>query len=493
MPHPSCHRLLGAISALAVASVTTQPLLLAQTSEVPPPPTDPLAAPPPVEPPPSLDPDDTSPWRLTPALGLPDWLEVAGTVRARFEHTDERFRLNLDGHNQIFVLRSLVALTIRDEFLSLTAELQDSRAYGFPDDAILSTAIVNAVELLQGYVAAGFTDAFQGGDSLDVLFGRHTMNVGSRRFVARNRYRNTINSFLGANAEWRSSGGTYARAFYTHPTIRLPSGAEQEQLKDNVVEFDEERSKNRFWGAFASQSNALAEGTIEGYYYGLDRSDVFGLAVADRELHTVGARWHRSHRGGGIFWDLEAAYQFGDSRALTSSTEDLDHSAYFTHASLGYAWDGDWSPRVEALFDLASGDDDPDDGQNNRFDTLFGARRFEFGPTGIFGAFARTNLLSPGVRFVAKPATDWEFMFTHRFHFLASDRDAWVPAGLRDPNGDSGDEIGTLTEFRVRYDIAPKSLRLEFGAAYLAAGEFIDNVGDGKDSLYTYVQTNFTF
>ena len=198
-----------------------------------------------------------------------------------------------------------------------------------------------------------------------------------------------------------------------------------------------------------------------------------GLNTRDRDLITFGTRWNKPRKAGDLYWELESSRPV--SRAAPGLHAGLDHEAFFHHVALGYAFEGENKSRIEALFDYASGDNDPNDGENNRFDTLFGARRFEFGPTGIFGAFARANLVSPGLRFVTKPAKDWELMVTHRFHYLASDRDAWTTSGLRDVTGNSGSNIGSLSEFRVRHDIAPKSLRLEFGMAYLAAGSFIDD------------------
>ncbi|MEM8709562.1 MAG: alginate export family protein, partial [Planctomycetota bacterium] len=168
----------------------------------------------------------------------------------------------------------------------------------------------------------------------------------------------------------------------------------------------------------------------------------------------------------------------------------------FHHLIFGYRLESEGKPRIVGLFDYVTGDNNPNDGENNRFDTLFGARRFEFGPTGIFGAFARSNLVSPGLRFVTKLAPDWEFMATQRFHYLASDRDAWTTSGLVDPDGRSGSHIGNFSEFRVRYDIIPDSVRIEFGAAYLSAGSFIDNAPNATtqgDTLYGYFQTNFAF
>lgn len=440
------------------------------------------------------DSDPAGPWRLSDALGLPDWFEIKGTLRGRYEAFDEQFRAVGGGEEHIFVHRALVEMTVRDEFLSATAELEDSRVYDGVSNARLNTGIVNNVELLQGYIAGEFTDAIEDGDSLRVQLGRHTMNVGSRRLVARNRYRNTINAFTGFNAQWENKGGVQARAFYTLPVQRLPRTAAE--LADGDIRFDEERNTVRFWGGHALFPDVAGGMDAELYLLGLDEGDAEGLNTRDRDLITLGTRWQRKRKPGQLFWELESVFQTGESRSSSSSTETLDHEAWFHHVMLGYAFEGENKSRIEALFDFASGDNNPNDGENNRFDTLFGARRFEFGPTGIFGAFARANLVSPGLRFVTKPAKDWELMLTHRFHYLASDRDAWTTSGLVDPTGGSGNFIGTLSEFRVRHDIAPKSLRLEFGMAYLAAGSFIEdapNATTQDDTLYGYVQTNFTF
>ncbi len=435
---------------------------------------------------------EDAPWRLAASLGTPDWFEISGTIRGRYETFDEQFRSSGGGHQGIFVTRSMVAATLRDTYLSATAEVMDSRVYSGVSDARLNTGIVNAGELLQAYIAAEFTDAFAPGDDLRVQFGRHTMNVGSRRLVARNRYRNTINAFTGLNAQWESKSGTKVRAFYTLPIQRGPRS--QDELLDNELEYDEERSSARFYGVHAEFPNLVAETDAEFYGFGLLESDAEGLSTRDRNIKTIGTRWNKSRATNEFHWEFESAYQFGTSPS--SETVSLDHEAWFHHLMVGYQFDASGKPRLEALFDYASGDDDPNDGENNRFDTLFGARRFEFGPTGIFGAFARANLLTPGIRLVTKPAPRWEVMATQRFHYLASDKDAWTTSGLVDPSGDSGSHIGNLSEVRVRYDLIPKSVKIEFGAAYLSAGSFIDdapNATTQDDTLYGYFQTNFTF
>jgi len=431
--------------------------------------------------------DDPGPWRLADAVGAPEWFEIKGTIRTRFENFDEQFRASGGGQQHGLFTRSLLEMTVRDEFLSATVELQDSRVYSGVSDTRLGGGDVNALEFLQAYVAGEFTGAFTPDDDLRVQLGRHTMDIGSRRLVARNRFRNTINAFTGFNAQWESPDGAAVRAFYTYPVRRLPGG--QAAREDNEIEADEERPNQRFWGVDAVLPDVAGDTDAEFYYLGLDESDARDFDTADRSLTTLGTRWWRPSDPGTVYWELESAYQFGDRG-------DLDHAAWLQHVTLGYAFEDDMRSQVELLFDYASGDEDPSDGDSGRFDRLFGARRFEFGPTGIFGPFSLGNLMSPGVRYKGRPADRWQLMLAHRLHFLAEERDAWVNSGLVDPAGNSGDELGSLTEFRVRYDVVPRSFRLEFGAAYLAAGDFVDDAPNATtqgDTLYGYVQTVFTF
>lgn len=149
-----------------------------------------------------------------------------------------------------------------------------------------------------------------------------------------------------------------------------------------------------------------------------------------------------------------------------------------------------------AQFDYASGDNDPNDGKNNRFDTLFGTRRFEFGPTSIYGAFARSNLISPGIRLQVKPADRVSGFAGYRANWLASDRDAWTTANVIDLSGLSGRFLGHQVEVRVRWDPVQRNLRLEIGIAHLFQGGFARNApnASGKGySTYYYVRSTVSF
>lgn len=424
----------------------------------------------------------------------PHWLDIGVKQRTRYESLDNQFRASGSGESHLIALRTLVTATADLDPWSVTAEMMDSRQYGAPDDTSLNNGIVDAFELLQAYVSRSSKDVFSAGDSLSWKLGRQTLDVGSRRLVARNRFRNTINAFTGMSAEWKDASDRSIRAFAFAPVWREPR--DQASLQDNDIQLDHEQDETIFAGIHASGPYSEGKASAEVYALLLDEDDEVGISTRNRELLTLGARLRKQPQAGQLDYEWESALQVGDSRASTSGsdTADLDHRAHFHHLSVGYRFPGEKKTQVEALFDYASGDDDPGDGENNRFDTLYGARRFEFGPTGIFGAFARANIFSPGVRVKFDASPETQVMLAHRLHYLASDRDAWTTSGLVDPTGATDDFIGQLAEVRVRHDLGG-GVRLEGGLAHLFAGDFIDDAPNATtqgDATYVYFGFDLT-
>jgi hypothetical protein len=430
------------------------------------------------------------PWRLHDVLqeaGVPDWLRVSGSIRLRYEGIDGQFRSasRLDDTDHVFVMRTLLQVQADFDPVLITLELMDSRQYGGDNGSAIGTSSVNAVELLQA--SATFRLGQLGGGKHQLRLGRQTFNLGSRRLVARNRFRNTINAFTGAHWEWKTKEFKLT-SFYTLPVRRLPG--DLNSLVDNELEFDEENFNTQFFGVHF-EHDLFERHHFEAYFFGL-LEDASGSR--HRDIFTAGSRFLLPKMKGQFDYGIEGAYQFGESR-LSGSGPDLDHSAWFVHAHIGYTFDAAWSPRVRVAFDYASGDDNPNDGDNNRFETLFGARRFEYGPTGIYGAVARFNLLSPELRLELKPQSNMSLMFAWRPVWVASDRDAWTAARVQDPTGSSGSFVGNQFETRWRWDIMPKSVRIEAGIAYLAHGEFQEDASGGQntDTVYGYVQVAWTF
>ncbi|MFK7794289.1 MAG: alginate export family protein [Gammaproteobacteria bacterium] len=438
------------------------------------------------------------PWSLDSAFRSPDWLSISGEHRARYETLDEQFRAGGNGDDQILVFRTNILARVTWHQWEFGVELLDSRQAHGDDSTRITSGDVNPLDILQTYATWSYVDP-QTQVTSQVRVGRFTMDVGSRRLVARNKFRNAINSFTGLDWQRTTEKDEQFRAFYTLPVNRLP--AEFERRQHNRSEGDDQDTEVAFWGLYYKLPKPTLnawKSDAELFYFGLDENDTHNRPTRNRDIHTVGGRLYRKKVRNHFDYELEAVYQFGESRATSAEAdrEDLGHTAYFAHAELGYSFDAGWSPRLIAQFDYASGDSDPDDGDNNRYDSLFSVRRGDFGPLGIYGPFARANIVSPGLRLQLKPSSKVSMFVAHRGYWLASDRDAFVVAGVRDPEGDSGSYLGQQLEARLRWDIFPENLRWEIGAAYLFKGGFANdapNANDQGDSNFLYSQATFSF
>jgi hypothetical protein len=424
------------------------------------------------------------PWRLNSALNLPEFFSLSGHHRIRFENVDEQYRGNLNGGDQALVFRTVVLAKLDFKHIKFVAEMLDSRVELADSGTPLSGSVVNPLELLQGYVEVPMDNLIGSGSKSVFRGGRVTMDMGSRRLVARNRFRNTINGFTGIDWHWQGANKQTFRFFYTLPVQRLFSGS----ALDNDAKFDEEHEEVRFWGVYYAPDKLPWGDQLEVYFLGLNEEDITGvLSTRDRDLYTPGLRLYKEPNKNQFDYQLESIFQFGESRVSTTSTVDKDHLAYFHHAEIGYSFATRWSPRLMLQYDYASGDDDPNDNDNNRFDTLYGARRFDFGPTGIYGPFARANLSTPGVRLQLKPAPNVTSFFALRGYWLASDNDVWPTARITNKAGQSDNYIGTQVEARMRWEVLPKNIRIEAGAAHLFAGDVMDGAGK-SDATYLYSQ-----
>jgi hypothetical protein len=444
------------------------------------------------------------PWRLDAALdrhlGTPEWLRFSGQLRLRGEALRAQFRAlpGLERSDYFAVqrtsLRSDIDLAPLHLPLSATVELLDARHYGAGTGSVMNNTIVNPLDVLQAYIDLDPDLSRVGGEDNTLRVGRETMDLGSRRLVARNRFRNSINSFDGIHWLWRGRDDAEFDAFYTLPVQIEPRNFERAALLDNEMQWDKQRTDISFWGAFYAQDIGYERIRAEGYFYGLDESAPF---TRQRQLYTPGFRLVRERRSGQFDHELESAIQFGESRLLASPTgaRDLDHLAWFTHASVGYTFDAPFNPNLRLAWDYASGDRNPNDGDNGRFDTLFGARRFEYGPTGIYGAIARSNLNSPEIRLSVEPSERTDAFLAWRGVWLAEARDAWVPAGVVDRSGAAGTEVGHQFEGRIRWNVFPRSLLLEIGGALLISGRFQKDApnGQNRDTYYAYAQMVWTF
>lgn len=438
---------------------------------------------------------ETPVWNMHRTLGLPSWLSVSLEQRTRYETMANTFRADGNGGDQQIALQTALWLEAHNQNWRAGGEFLDARQFGADADSFLNNTHVDEADFIQGYLAWAEPDVLTGGLGLEVVAGRQTLNFGSRRLVARNAYRNTINSFDGLRVRIVDNKRWQLNLFVTKPVGRYPN--ETEQLLDHFHSFDEPEKQIWFSGGFLEVYNVFENLNAEFFLYHLDEGDRERNPTRNRRYFTPGVRFYIKPGKNHFDFQSETIGQFGSNRETSAESDgkNLDHSAWFQHLDVGYTFDMPWSPRLAVEYDYASGDHDPNDDKDQRFDTLYGARRFDFGPTGIYGPFVRSNINTPGIRIKLLPLSNVETIIGHRFYWLAEDKDAWLAAGLRDKTGNTSNFIGQQLELSARWNVN-SSLNLESGWAHLFKGAFARNAPDApnaEDTDYFYVQSLFRF
>lgn len=391
-------------------------------------------------------------------------LSIAASARLRVESIDGQFRPNAPTNDTMVSLKTTLDAEYDAGPIRFGAELWDARAWGQDKVSSAGTNEVNALELVQANVKVELGNKAAGGHGL-LTAGRFTLDFGGRRLVSRQRFRNTTNAFTGVHLGWTAKGGQKIDLLWAMPHVRLPEDADG--VRADRVAWDQESTDLMFFGGHASLPHVLG-GAIQPYAYGLVERDSADRLTRNRRLATVGARLFRQPAAGKWDHDVEATYQFGRARRSTALADvnDLDVSAWMVHAELGRTLPAPWKPRVAVLFDAASGDGGKA-GRYARFDTLYGARRFEFGPNGLYGPFNRANIISPSVRFEVAPSKRTDAFIAWRSAWAQNVRDSFAATGVRDASGASSRLAGHQIEARVRHWIVPGLLQVDAGGAVL--------------------------
>jgi hypothetical protein len=212
---------------------------------------------------------------------------------------------------------------------------------------------------------------------------------------------------------------------------------------------------------------------LDAAYYHLDERDAPERPTRDRALDTVSLRVIRAAAPGAFDYELEGMHQWGSVRdGLAANAARLEVSALFAHADAGYTFDAPWRPRLSLEFDYASGEEAG--GAFTRFDTLFGMRRADLAPAGIYAALSRANIVTPALRLELVPSPRFDAFMALRGMWLASATDSFSGTGIRDASGASGHFAGYQWEGRARYWLFPDALLFEADAVLLFKGRFLE-------------------
>lgn len=400
------------------------------------------------------------------------WLDIGLEHRTRFESRHNDIRRLEGGDDNAFLLRSRAWIGIRDilDPFRFAVEFQDSRVYNTkfaPTDGER-----NEFDLVNGYGELHFKNALGVDDrkqNRPIRFraGRMAYEVTDRRFIARNEWRNATNSFEGFRLNLgREANDWEIDLFGLQPVKRLQT------------KFDEANKHQWFFGAIGNWRKWSDIITIQPYYMGLkqeaDPNGFTATSLVNREIHMPGFRVYG--KVGNLFdFDTSFNYQLGYSGAQR-------HDAYGYTIEAGKTLNYPWKPRLTAFYGYATGDRNPNDNVDNRFERFSGFAR----PWSNDQYIVYENIKSPRVRFDFQPTQQLGFETTYAWFWLASNTDRMFeildgnnsvtkdPGFNRDKSGASGSQIGSAIEGRIRYQVTPR-INAILGYSHFFAGDFVRN------------------
>lgn len=424
---------------------------------------------------------------LDAAVATPDWLTLSLHNQSRLSFLDGQLRKGRSGSDQIWENQLGLKAEVQAGATAMTLESLDARAWLADTGTPLSSAIVNPLDILQLNVSHTFVR--EAGNTFTLSAGRFTQDAGSRRLLARNRFRNTINAFDGIRAVW-SDEDRQLLFILASPVLRRFAGS----ALDPGAKADRSFSNQKLWTLFWKAPVFKPQARLELFVFGLNEADSGDRLLADQDSLTAGARLFTAPAAGRWDTELEAIWQQGNRQAAVAGGNQpmVDVSAASLHAETGYTFTAAWQPRLQLAIDYASGDGDAADARNETFDSLFGIPRGEFGPTGIFRPFTRSNVSSYAIRLDLQPVPGLRLDAEWHDMRLANAADSWYAAGFLPSDNPGTRRVARQFDLRARWALQPGAVQLEFGLSALQAGALMRVNGKG-DSLFSYLMLNLDF
>ncbi len=401
------------------------------------------------------------------------WLDIGFEHRTRYEWRNNDIRRIEGGEDNPFFLRNRAWIGIKNilDPFRFAVEFQDSRVYN--NKHAITDQERNEFDLLNAYGELNFKKALgvdDRGNDRPIRFrvGRMAYEVTDRRFIARNEWRNTTNTFEGFRLNLGKEANDWELdLFGMQPVRRLQT------------KFDEANDHLWFFGAIGTLRKWSDIATLQAYYMGQKQTaDPNGFTATnrlDRQIHMPGFRIYGK---AAHYFDFDVSYnhQLGFSGANR-----VDAHGYTIE--LGKTFDHAWKPRVNLFYGYATGDKNPTDNVDNRFDRFFGFAR----PWSADHYVIYENLKAPKIRFEFQPTQKLGFEMGYGGYWLASKTDRMFdildgnisntvrdPGFNRDRTGQSGDFGGHSFEGRIRYQPTPR-INTILGYTHFTAGEFVKN------------------
>lgn len=204
------------------------------------------------------------------------------------------------------------------------------------------------------------------------------------------------------------------------------------------------------------------------------------LQGSKQERWTVGARWDQEYDTG-LFWEVEGALQFGDSQTAAGN-QDIPFGKVFAYsASVGVQLDCDWSPRLWAEVNHASGDNNAADGDNERFNTLFPTAHMHNG----YADFTFwENTRNAALRLQVNPCSDVTLNWDNWYFAVDAVRDAIRGPAFSFAGATSGPRDAALeSDLTLKWN-APKGIKVMAGYSFVHPLAHIERIAGGQDPAH---------
>lgn len=403
---------------------------------------------------------------LTSSTAWATEVDVNGQVRFRLHGDDKDF--NITGGQVFSELRSRVGIAVApQENLKLFVQFQDSRLVGSNSGGLGADANVG---LHQGYFKFGI------GRGWSVQAGRFQMVYGNQRLVGAVGWHNVGRTWDGLRLK-KDSDTWYLDWFGT-------------QLNENAFATDYPDKDRQFTGL----NFRLKDKNVEVFAYGdFNRTPGEGFVNRQDTRGTAGAYSARTF-GGNFDYIFNGAYQLGKQKSTTvadtlgvRTTTEKDVAAYMVSLETGYTFEEERKARVAVLFDYASGDGDPGDGDFKAFDNLYYTGHKFRGFMDYFLASNSLGLMDAVLR--AKVAATGKWTLKADFHMFRAAQE--FSDTTTSPTSTIGNELDLTAEFK------DGMFTFVFGvSAFMAADEshiYASNLVGGETATWSYVMCTASF
>jgi hypothetical protein len=422
------------------------------------------------------DPDPPKYARRAPDTGIDflrnaTWLDIGLDYRFRSEYRDDDIRRTTPGLDEPLLHRTRAYVGIHDllDPFRFAIELQDSQRYN--SNYARDNRDVNHIEPIRLQAELYFdkllsADPLGNARPISVRYGIQNFEFLDRRLLGNNQWRNTANTFLG----FRGAIGQESNDWH----IDLLAVQPLDRLKYELDTRIDGRWVYGLIGHWRGWSDIV---TLEPFYLALDQSKT--STAADRTVHSPGLRAYGTVGKTGFDFDFSIIRQFGHS-----GTQNVD--AWGGNAEIGYRFKLPWKPRLSAFYGYASGDKDPTDNTDNRFERFYGFGR----PWSANDYIVFENIKAPKLRLELTPSDKLRVDLGYSWYHLASATDRFNGANnARDRTGRSGSDVGHEFDIRARWQIT-KKLEAIIGYAYFTPGDFTRNAVRPGDTNFAYLEFN---